>query len=189
MNLKKDEYRDARPAGGQISVLRPLKLLPTPVWSKGIEKLMIGSLDELEKGVEAQFNPRELAIEQPVPWQQHKHRADDTPWLEFTGGENRTMSLELMFDGYETGQSVEPMVLQLANLGRIRDPASKKEEMKRPHQVVVVFGTAGLRPFKGVIESLSTKYTMFLRDGTPVRATCHVKIKETDLRHQRRGGR
>jgi hypothetical protein len=29
-----------------------------------------------------------------------------------------------------------------------------------------------------VIESLEIKYTMFLPNGTPVRATCSVKLKE-----------
>jgi len=29
-----------------------------------------------------------------------------------------------------------------------------------------------------VIESLSTNYTMFLPDGTPVRATCRVMVRE-----------
>jgi len=31
--------------------------------------------------------------------------------------------------------------------------------------------------FKGVIESLSQKYTMFLSDGTPVRAECALKMR------------
>ena len=35
--------------------------------------------------------------------------------------------------------------------------------------------------FKCVIESLTTKYTMFSDTGAPLRATCTVKLKEADV--------
>ena len=35
--------------------------------------------------------------------------------------------------------------------------------------------------FRCVIESLSTKYTMFDDKGAPLRATCTVKLKEADV--------
>jgi hypothetical protein len=60
---------------------------------------------------------------------------------------------------------------------------------------VVVWGAGGPPtdvlgggPFRGVIESLQTKYTMFLPNGTPVRATCNVKIKEAARIVQGKGG-
>lgn len=39
-------------------------------------------------------------------------------------------------------------------------------------------GGGGLPAFEGVIESIGTKYTMFLSNGTPVRATVSLKVKE-----------
>ena len=50
--------------------------------------------------------------------------------------------------------------------------------MRRPHHCVVSWGDRGLPKFQCVIESLSTKYTMFSSDGKPLRATCTVKLKE-----------
>jgi hypothetical protein len=44
--------------------------------------------------------------------------------------------------------------------------------------VVVKWPGGKLPEFQGVIESVSTNYTMFLPDGTPVRATCRVAIRE-----------
>ena len=35
------------------------------------EKVWIGSLDETSLKVEAQYNPKELAVEKKVPWQKH----------------------------------------------------------------------------------------------------------------------
>lgn len=148
-----------------------------------LEKVVIGSLDDPGKGVEAQYNPKELSIEKTVPWQEHKVTRQNDPDLEFTGGGARTMNLELTFDGFETGQSVEDAIVALTELATVRDPSSKNEELLRPHLVAVAWGGPGgvgtqIAPFRGVIASLSTKYTMFLPDGTPARATCQIKITE-----------
>jgi Contractile injection system tube protein len=161
---------------------KDLKAQPLPSYSIGprLEKVMLGSLDDLGKGIEAQFNPKELSIERSIPWETHKLPRSDRPALEFTGGDGRTLSLELLFDGYESGQSVQGTVHALEELAAVRDPAGQEDQL-RPHQVAVVWGADGgrnLPAFRGVIVSISTKYTMFLPDGAPVRATCAVKVKE-----------
>ena len=51
--------------------------------------------------------------------------------------------------------------------------------LKRPPMVSVTFEPPnGGLAFRGVVSSVSTKYTMFLPDGTPVRATASVKLKQ-----------
>jgi len=147
-----------------------------------VVKLYIGSLDEPSIQVTAQFNPNQISVDKRIAWSKHKDSRADIPHLEFTGGDGREMSLELTFDGYEQGASVQPDVEILNKLTLCRaDPENEDadDDEKRPHRVVVVFG--GVFPkFKGVIESVNTKYTMFMKDGTPVRATCNVKFKEAD---------
>jgi len=44
--------------------------------------------------------------------------------------------------------------------------------------VAVRWGVDKLPDFEGVIESLSTRYVMFMPNGTPVKATCHVIVRE-----------
>ena len=145
-------------------------------------KLYIGSLDETSLQCEAQFNPNQIAVDKTIAWSKHKDSRADIPHLEFTGGDGRSMSLELTFDGYEKSMSVQPEVDKLIKMTLCRaNPEDKDadDDKKRPHRVVVVFG--GVFPkFKGVIESVQTKYTMFQKDGTPLRATCNVKFKEAD---------
>ena len=68
------------------------------------------------------------------------------------------------------------------------DPSSPDEDKKRPPRIKVSWGDR-LPPFIGVLESVSTKYTMFLRDGTPVRATCGLKLLEANRESWRRGAR
>ena len=139
------------------------------------KKLTIVSIDSPKVQVLAQYNPKEISVDKSVPWSKFGNTKSDSPELEFTNGENRTISLELFFDGYEDRKNIFPEVEKLHTMAKIREGVSADEE-KHPPRVLLSWGPA--LTFKGVIESLSTKYTMFLPDGTPVRATCSLKIKE-----------
>jgi hypothetical protein len=154
-------------------------------------KITIKSLDDGTE-VKAQYNPKELQIDRTVPWsptgEANKSNASNNSHgihLEFTGAQARTLSVELLFDGYETKAGsgfhvkVEKQVALLEHLASVRKPGSKKEDERRPHWCVASWGSS-LKAFRCVIESLSTKYTMFDSDGNPLRATCTVKLKEAD---------
>ena len=149
---------------------------------KGQGTVSIGSCDDTTLTVDAQYNPKELQIDKSVPWQKKSQANKSTETgiqLEFTGAEGRTMSLELLFDGYEKKQSVAPQVEMLNTMASVWKPGSDKETERRPHLCVVKWG-ATIPKFTCVIESLSTKYTMFSDAGVPLRATCTVKLKEAD---------
>lgn len=156
-------------------------------------RLHIGPVNSTEgKDVFGDYNPKELQIDKSMPWVKHGYtnKNGDTAkndrgnlHLEFTGAEGRSMSIDLMFDGYEQGESVADRVATLEKLTNVIDPTSPDENKRRPPLCVVVWGEAGpqrLPRFTCVIESLSTKYTMFSSDGIPLRATCTVKLKEAD---------
>ena len=161
-------------------------------------RLWIGSLDDSELEVQAQYNPKELLIDKTIPWQSHNERDNratgrrkkkqqqkgKTPGqadFEFNGAPTRSMSLELLFDGYESNTSIEPKVQALEIMSSVMD--TEDEDKKRPHHCVVAWGDqqTGMRPFRCIIESLQTKYTMWNRNGVPLRATCTVKLKEADF--------
>lgn len=185
---------------------------PTAPFLPATAKLEIGSYDDESLTVKAQYNPKELQIDRAVPWkkpdaanktgaqadeakkQEDKARSEgkfgaksDENYmaLEFTGGEGRTMTVELLFDKSEGpgGRTVDvaKMVKMLDDMSKVRDPTSPKAELRRPHHCVVSWGTAGMPNFKCVIEQLSTKYTMFSSEGEPLRATCTVKLKEANI--------
>jgi hypothetical protein len=151
-------------------------------------KLTIGSLDEPTLEVRAQYNPRELQLDKQVPWQtasnrdqrsdaqrQRDPKQDDA---ELTSAAQRSLTVELLFDRYEMRQSVQPEIDRLEAMSTVREMGSSNEDRRRPHHCVVAWGAAGIRPFRCVIEALSTKFTMFDDDGTPLRAVCSVKLKE-----------
>lgn len=146
-------------------------------------KISIGSIDETKIHVDAQYNPKELQLDKTIGWQKHNKANANGLQLEFTGAEGRTMSIDLLFDGYEENLSVQPQVAVLEELATVRQPNSPLDEMRRPHHCVVAWGTVmggGENKFKCVIDSIQTKYTMFSAAGTPLRATVTLKLKEAE---------
>lgn len=131
---------------------------------------------ELGERVEAYYNPKEIAIDRQVPWSRHKSPRTDLPRAEFTGAEPRSMTLELFFDTYESGESVYSKYLAKLEKGAVMMEQGSGPD-RRPPTCLVTWGN-GFPKFVGVIESLSVKYTMFFNEGTPCRATAAIKLKE-----------
>src|SRR5262245_30652836 len=142
-----------------------------------LEKLTITSEDPKNGDkIIAQFNPKELTITKKVPWERHKNSKGDSPDLEFTQGEAETAQVELFFDTYETREDVYTTYIQgLRAMCLI--PQGATGEKKRPPQILMVWGNKTWLQFKGVITNLAVKYTMFLPDGTPVRATATLSLQ------------
>lgn len=178
-------------------------------------EVSIGSLDDPSKTVYAQYRPKELQIDQSVPWS--KHGSTNTAmgnhmWLEFSGAEGRSSTLELFFDASETpNASVEADLRALTELASptwAESPSSSSpsassassssassasassssassspqaSESRRPHHCVMVFGRLfNQSAYKCVIESMSTKITMFSPAGAAIRATVNLKLKEAN---------
>jgi Contractile injection system tube protein len=150
-------------------------------------KVYIDSKDEPNTyKVTAQYNPKELQVDRAVPWsptgEANNANTEENKGihLEFTGAQGRSLTLELLFDEYEVQDgSVARNIKNLEKLASVRGPGSNEEDLRRPHWCNVVWGET-LQSFQCVIESLSTKYTMFSPLGAPLRATCTVKLKEAD---------
>ena len=176
----------------------------------GSAKFWIMSLDDNKVAVSAQFNPKELQIDRTVPWsppgeagkENSKGGSPGGVDLEFTGAKGRSLTVELLFDEYEPegdpgfNVKVADRVKNLETLAQVRKPGEKQEDMRRPHHCVAAWGTALSssegNKFKCVIESISTKYTMFDRNGTPLRATVTLKLTEADSvsvkKEEKKGG-
>jgi len=124
--------------------------------------------------VEAQFNPKEIHIQRSIPWQ---HQTTMGPSdLAYTVSSGRTMSCELLFDGFPTATSIQGDIDKLQTLSDV------DAVLKRPPKVKVVWGTedeGGLIPaFEAVIEVLFVKYLMFDPEAKPVRAMVELKFRE-----------
>ncbi len=139
----------------------------------GLAKLNIEPVPKsAAKGpIQALFNPKEYTIAKSVPWNPQPGAGLDAPEMQFTTGQGATLTLELFFDTYEKGTNVAEHTKKLHAMALI------DKELHRPPMVIVSWSK--LR-FKGVIESVSHRFTMFLENGTPVRATVSLTIRRAD---------
>ena len=133
-------------------------------------------------GIPVCFNPKEYSLEKSVEWDAEK-AFTDAPQPEFKAPKPMTLSVTLQFDTYEERTNVrdkwvrqlEKLTMMTGDLPKDGKKASKSDKQKfRPPTILFIWGRF---TFKGVVESLSQKYTMFLSDGTPVRAECALKIR------------
>jgi hypothetical protein len=134
----------------------------------------IKSLESDKPAVEAYFNPKELSIDKAVPWTVDASSTEDDPAVQYAGPAPRTLKVLLTMDDKV---DVRPLAEALQQLARV------DEGLRRPPTVTFTWGTF---VFKGVVESLSQKYTLFLPDGTPVRAAMQLSIAEASRATTRR---
>jgi len=134
-------------------------------------KAKIINLDKSGDDLTVLFNPKEFSIQKTVQWEPHKAPGLDLPEQEFTSGNPRVLSVELFFDTYEEKKSVHEYTDKLQNYALV-DPDK--------HQPPVVMFQWGQVKFKGVVETLNLRFTMFLNDGTACRAVATVSIKESE---------
>lgn len=146
----------------------------------GLVKIAIVVIDGSSKGaITAQFNPQELSFSKNVGWSDDNlGLGTDFPGLMFTSGQAITLSLELLFDGYETGDDIRPDVKRIVNLCHV------DASLHRPPMVELKWGDNDVlgigRVFRGVVDSATAKYTMFTSAGIPCRASVTVALKQAD---------
>ncbi len=164
--------------------------------SKSLAKCCIINLDEPSTKIKAQYNPNKVNVGKNVLWHSHPSSDGTADMLEFGNTKNRTLSLELFFDGNEgdtdskasAKNSSRPMNVEkkyVLPLIALTEPDKKRptgrggELAWRPPMIMVAWGR--MQPFRGVIESLSYDFTMFMPNGQPIRATVNMQVKEIDL--------
>lgn len=135
----------------------------------GLVKAKIKDLDT-DAELEVCFNPREYTFSKVAPWAEHNIQGLDSPIYEWTSGQAMKLNVELLFDAYEMEGAARDVrqwtdkleVFQLVN-----------PDLHRPPILLFVWGDK--MQFKCLLRSLSVRYTLFLDDGTPVRAvaSCH----------------
>jgi nucleoid-associated protein YgaU len=135
------------------------------------------------------FNPTEFTVEKGNQFAEVNVPGLPSSILQFVRGNSRTISMELFFDTYENEEDKD--VRQYTDkitgwdAGSIYSQLSpdKKGLMdidSELHAPPICIFEWGSFTFQCVIERVSKRFTMFLADGTPVRATLSVTLKEYD---------
>jgi len=157
------------------------------VATKNLDKAYIVAINGANAGVHIPvlFNPAEYSIEKGNTFQSTSLPGLPTPVTQFVTGNADTLSMELYFDTYAKSsrqpevtarEDVRHYTRKIANLMEI-DPT-----LHAPPICQFTWGPPLGSPegfqFVGIIEKVSQKFTYFLDDGTPVRATLSVTFKE-----------
>ena len=129
------------------------------------------SITNLQTGnrIAVMFNPEEYSLDISNSFSEVGIPGLGTPPLQYVRGTTTTLKMELFFDTLEQRQDVR------RDAGKITDLLEQDPVTKAPP--VLLFSWGGFN-FECVLESVTQRMTLFIEDGTPVRATLSVSFKE-----------
>lgn len=120
--------------------------------------------------IEVRFNPTQYSLDHSNQIAEIGVPGLSAPILQYVRGNTRTLSMELLFDTYEERADV------------------RKQYTDKIYKLLAIVPSTHAPPvctfawkdilLKCVLERVGGRFTMFLEDGTPVRATLTVSFKE-----------
>jgi hypothetical protein len=124
-----------------------------------------------------QNNPDQIGVQDKTATQENSGANNENtgrPKVSFSEKKATTIELKNMYiDKYEQGESV------MKEIQDLKEATTFIEKMRRPPVYEFRWGTQQYFR-KCFVENLSYKLTMFLPDGTPVRAIVDISLKEAD---------
>lgn len=115
------------------------------------------------------YNPEQYSLEQGNNFAEVGIPGLNGPPVQYVRGKLRALTMELFFDSYEEGQDVRAFTQRIVAL---------LDQDLRTHAPPLLLFTMGAFSFRCVLADASQRFTMFLRDGTPVRSTMSVRFQE-----------
>jgi nucleoid-associated protein YgaU len=124
---------------------------------------------EGEAPITVLFNPTQYSLDMGNQIAEIGIPGLGSPILQFVRGNTRTLTMELFFDTYEQQRDVRTYTEQIYGLLDIR---------RSLHRPPICTFTWGRFNFTCVVDRVSGRFTLFLSDGRPVRATLNVTFKQ-----------
>jgi hypothetical protein len=146
-------------------------------WASGLAKASIVSVDPPGAPLVCRFNPNELTVSKSSTWHVPREQtAENAPASEYISANPRSLQMTLFFDDWESlAGDVSGQVEKLLGW---TTPTSLALPGQPKNPPIVAFFWGAKKHITGYLESVSARYTLFRRDGTPVRATVNVTFKE-----------
>lgn len=141
--------------------------------------------------LEALFNPSQLVFSKKVHWTKDNPlpEGETQSWTTlYDHTDPETLSVNLFFDVYEEVGAWKSNPLFMIFMSKptvldymksLAELARYDEELHQPPTCMLQWGKVKL--FTGVLTDLKQTYTMFLDDGTPVRATADCTFTEVAM--------
>jgi nucleoid-associated protein YgaU len=137
--------------------------------------------------IKVMFCPKELNISKQNNWQAANSPQTNTPKFDFKGGGAETLKLQLFFDTYvEQADVREKYTNAICDLMKI-DEQSRDKKTKKGRPPTVRFQWGQSVGFNAVITNISQRFSLFLPNGTPVRAVLDVSFQqfEEDVKNKK----
>jgi hypothetical protein len=139
-------------------------------------KAMLTTTDAGAVAINFQFNPSSLSFSRSVNWQVESgaYTTAGFPKVSYSHRGAETLKLSnLWFDTYEYATKTSVLTL----ISPIIKSTEIAGSLKRPPVYIFAWGEQYM---KCVVTSISYELTMFLADGTPVRAKVSIDLQEVD---------
>ena len=134
-----------------------------------LEKATITNLQTGDR-IQVMFNPEEgYSLDSGNTFAEIGIPGLGTPPIQYVRGNSRSLRMELFFDTQEAGIDVRTRTRQITSL--------LDQDIETQAPPILLFSWGGFN-FKCVLESVEQRFTIFLSDGTPVRANLTVSFKE-----------
>jgi nucleoid-associated protein YgaU len=127
--------------------------------------------------IEFEFNPKDFSITRQADWGVPQGKGGNGK-AQYNGPKPSQVQVEIFLDGTkETGDKAD-ISKKVATLLSACNPTSDTKSKNKPSAPFAIFQWGKSITFKGYVEQVAVKYTLFRYDGTPVRGTATVTIKE-----------
>lgn len=151
-------------------------------------RAVIINLDRNDEQVECMFNPGEYTFTKSNTWNMGGAVGRDLPQIEFSSGQPATLQMQLFFDTYsgrpdgragqDGRQDVRIEYTEKIWKLMLVDPELSDAKTGKARPPIVRFQWGKSWTFDAVITSLTQRFTLFLDDGTPVRAILDVAFQQ-----------
>ena len=136
---------------------------------------------KFEEFTRALFNPNQIAISKSCKWYRLAKGESDTAKTVFAHGEPATLSVELFFNTYEASdpdkKDARTHTKKLFDLTTIQEHG----ELHRPPLCRLEWGEFNISAdyqCEWILQNLNQRFTMFLPNGIPVRATVSCTFRQ-----------
>ncbi|MDD4802454.1 MAG: peptidoglycan-binding protein [Syntrophomonas sp.] len=125
-------------------------------------------VESTNESIEVLFNPNEYSINRENKYAYHIMPGLSAPVAQFVSGDASVLAMELFFDTYESHSDVREYTKKIYSLLDV------ESDTHTPPVCRFIWGAV---IFRGCMEKITQRFTMFLDSGIPVRAILNVQMR------------
>jgi hypothetical protein len=126
------------------------------------------------------FNPKEYTFTKQNNWVPDKSSGKNVQKLEFGSGQPAVLKLELFFDTFASRKDVREAHTDALWELMLVDETMRYGKDNKAWPPLVRFQWGNRISFRAAVTNISQKFTLFLDNGIPVRATVSLTLKEVE---------